>query len=172
MEYISGAKMDVQKLSEIVTKHKNPAGRLLGILEDIQEQDGYLSKETLKSLSQQIQVPLSKLYSLATFYSFFNLQPVGKNIISICMGTACHVKGAPQLLETAMELLKVRPGETTDNGKFILTTEEGCSCSLTTARCFGACSMAPVISVNNKIYGYVTSQQLPKILKEYGWSEQ
>ncbi len=161
--------MDQSKLSEIIFKHQQPSGRLLAILEDIQKEEGYLPKELIKSLSEQIDAPLSKLYSLATFYSFFNLKPVGENIISVCMGTACHVKGAPQLLETAVELLGVQPEETTENGKFMLTTEEGCSCTLSTARCFGACSMAPVLSVNNKIYGYVTTKQLPEILKEYGW---
>jgi len=111
---------------------------------------------------------VSKLYSVATFYSYFNLQPVGANIISVCMGTACHVKGAPQIMEALQDLLNLEGEGMTENRKFILTTKDEC-CTLTQARCFGACSMAPVISINEKVYGYVNVQKLPKILKEYGW---
>ncbi len=160
------------RLSEIILKHPVPAGRLIAVLKDIQDEEGYLPEDMMKNLSKQTGTPLSKLYGLATFYSFFNLKPVGKNIISICMGTACHVKGAQHLLSAAAELLKIDLNETTENGKFMLTTENNCSCSLTTARCFGTCSMAPVLRVNNKIYGNVTIKKLPEILKEYGWRAQ
>ena len=164
--------MTQNKLSEIILRHSNPAGQLLAVLKDIQEEEGYLPEKMMKDLAQLSDTPLSKLYGLATFYAFFNLKPVGKNIITVCMGTACHVKGAPHLLSKAAELLKVNPEETSENGKFMLTTEMDCSCSLTTARCFGTCSMAPVLRVNNKIYGNVTAKKLPQILKEYGWRAQ
>jgi len=162
--------MNHNKLMEIILKYDQPSGRLLSILEDIQKEEGYLPKETVKDLAVQTDTPLSGLYSIATFYSFFNLNPVGKNIISVCTGTACHVKGALQILNKTMELLGIEPEQTTEDGKFMLTTEKnGCSCTLKTARCFGACSMAPVLSVNDKIYGNVTIKQLPEILEQYGW---
>ena len=157
-----------EQLDKIIDKYDTESGKLLGILEDIQRSEGYLSKEALIYVSRYLNVPLSKLYSLATFYSFFNLQPVGEHIITVCMGTACHVKGAPHILETLEELLNVSPGETTADGKFMLTTKDR-SFTLNTARCFGACSMAPVVRVDGKIYGYNTPKKLPAILKKYGW---
>jgi len=160
--------MTTEELGQIVEKYKQPTGQILGILEDIQAREGYLSREVLSVLAQRLSVPIAKLYSVATFYSFFNLQPVGANIISVCMGTACHVKGAVQILEALQDLLGLEGTGITENGKFILTTKDRC-CTLTHARCFGACSMAPVISVNGKIYGYVDVKKLPKILKQYGW---
>ncbi len=162
--------MNQDKLSEIISRHKNPSGRLLAILEDIQNEKGYLPEKIIKSIAVQTDTPLTKLYGMASFYSFFNLTPVGRNIISICMGTACHVKGALQILNKTVELLGINPEDTTKDGKFMLTTEKnGCSCTLKTARCFGACSMAPVLSVNDKIYGNVTIKQIPEILEQYGW---
>jgi len=160
--------MDEEKLEEIISKYDIESGKLLGILEDIQRVEGYLPKDSLIYVSKRLNVPLSRLYSLATFYSFFNLQPVGKHIITVCMGTACHVKGAPHILETIEGLLGISPGETTPDGKFMLTTSDR-QFTVNTARCFGACSMAPVIRVDGKIYGYNTPKKVAEILKEYGW---
>jgi len=160
--------MNDNNIDKILIKYPEPTGQILSILEDIQAKDGYLSREVLSQVAGKINLPVSKLYSVATFYSFFNLQPVGTNIISVCMGTACHVKGAPQILEALQDLLDVEGDGMTENRKFILTTKDKC-CTLTQARCFGACSMAPVISINEKVYGYVDVKKLPKILKEYGW---
>ena len=160
--------MNSMELDEIINKYTDPTGQTLSILEDIQAKDGYLSREVLSSVAEKTGLPVSKLYSVATFYSYFNLQPVGANIISVCMGTACHVKGAPQIMEALQDLLNLEGEGMTENRKFILTTKDEC-CTLTQARCFGACSMAPVISINEKVYGYVNVQKLPKILKEYGW---
>ena len=162
--------MDRQQIEEIIGKYKYPEGKILSILEDIQEVDRYLSKETLKVVSETLNIPLSKLFSIATFYSFFNLKPVGEHIITVCMGTACHVRGAAGLLNTLENLLKVSENGITEDGKFFLTTEDK-HFSLNTARCFGCCSMAPVVKVDDKIYGYVTVNDLPRILKEYGWKE-
>jgi NADH-quinone oxidoreductase subunit E len=160
--------MNGNDIDEILIKYPEPTGQILSILEDIQAKDGYLSQEILSQVADKINLPVAKLYSVATFYSFFNLQPVGTNIISVCMGTACHVKGAPQILEALQDLLELEGDGMTENRKFILTTKDEC-CTLTQARCFGACSMAPVISINEKVYGYVDVKKLPKILKEYGW---
>jgi NADH-quinone oxidoreductase subunit E len=140
-------------------------------LEDIQEKEKYLSKESLKYVADKLKIPLSNLYSIATFYSFFNLNPVGEHIISVCMGTACHVKGAPEILKNLEYLLGIKSGDVTEDGKFMLTSEDK-HFSLNTARCFGCCSMAPVIRVDDKLYGYVKLGELPKILKKYGWKKQ
>ena len=160
--------MNGNDIDDVLIKYTEPTGQILSILEDVQAIDGYLSQEILTQVAEKVNIPVAKLYSVATFYSFFNLQPVGTNIISVCMGTACHVKGAPQILEALQDLLEVEGDGMTENRKFILTTKDEC-CTLTQARCFGACSMAPVISINEKVYGYVDVKKLPKILKEYGW---
>ncbi len=160
--------MDKQGIIKIVEKYKCDAGKLLNVLEDIQKEEGYLSEVSLKNVSSVLGIPLTKIYSVATFYSFFNLKPVGAHIVTVCMGTACHVKGAFQVLEALEDLLGVKPGETTEDGKFMLTTKDR-KFTVNTARCFGACSMAPVIMVDGKIYGYVNAKKLPLILKEYGW---
>ncbi len=160
--------MNEEHIEDIIRKYENPEGKILGILEDIQETYKYLPKKSLEFVSRKLGIPLSKLYSIATFYSFFNLKPVGEHIITVCMGTACHVRGAKDILNNLMELLKIGVNETTEDGKFFLTTEDK-HFSLNTARCFGCCSMAPVIRVDDKIFGYVTIKDLPKILKAYGW---
>ncbi len=148
-------------IDEIISKYASRTGRVLSVLEELQEKEGYLSKESLKYISTRLNVPLSDLYSVATFYSFFNLKRAGKNIITICMGTACYVKGAPKLLEELEKLLKVKEGETTPDGSFTIRS----------ARCFGACSMAPVIRVNDRTYGFMSPERLPAFLKLYGWKQ-
>jgi len=162
--------MDKRRIDEILFKYDEHHGKLLGILEDIQEREKYLSKETLKYVSEKIGIPFSQVYSVATFYSFFNLEPVGEHIISVCMGTACHVRGAVEILKNIEYLLGIGVDESTEDGKFFLTTEDK-HFSVSTARCFGCCSMAPVVRIDDKIYGYVKIKDLPKILKEYGWSK-
>ncbi len=162
--------MEKYKILELAKKYKTKSGKLIGVLEDIQKEERYLSEETMRNVAEVLGVSPSKVYEVATFYSLFNLKPVGKHIVTVCMGTACHVKGAPRVLEMLEDLLGVKPGETTEDGKFLLTTKDG-EFTVNTARCFGACSMAPVIMVDGKIYGYVNSEKLPKILKEYGWGD-
>lgn len=163
--------MNEKELNQIISRYNSPSGKLLAILEDIQAVEGYLPEKILKSLSKKIHIPLSKLYSFVTFYSFFNLEPVGEHIITVCKGTACHVRGGSRLLKTMKRLLGVQSGETTSDGKFMITTEDR-SFTINTARCFGACSMAPVVRVDGKIYGYSTPKKLPEILEKYGWREE
>lgn len=162
--------MDINLLDKIILKYKKPSGKVLSILEEIQEKEKYLSKNSLIYVSKKVKIPLSQLYSVATFYSFFNLKPVGLNIISVCMGTACHVKGAAEILNNLEYLLDIKKDETTNTGKFLLMTTDK-NFSLGVARCFGCCSMAPVVRINNQIYGHMTITALPKILKEYGWTK-
>jgi len=159
--------MDEPTLDAIIARYDHPAGRLLGILGEIQDADGYIRKEALVMLAEKLDVRLSQLYSLATFYSYFSLTPVGEHVITVCMGTACHVKGAPEILTSLEEMLKIT-SNTSEDGKFSITTEDK-KFTLEIARCFGACSMAPVLRIDGTLYGYATKESLPVILKEYGW---
>ncbi|GAB6284855.1 MAG: NADH-quinone oxidoreductase subunit NuoE [Methanoregula sp.] len=159
--------MDEKTLDEIIARYAAPSGRLLGILGEIQNEEGYIPRETLESLAEKLDVHLSRLYSLVTFYSFFSLKSVGDHVITVCMGTACHVKGAETILATLESLLGIE-GDTTEDGKFSVTTRDN-KFTLEIARCFGACSMAPVLQVDGHLYGYTTPDNLPGILAEYGW---
>ncbi len=159
--------MDERTLDAIIAQHDAPAGKLLGILGDIQNQEGYIPREALEMLSDKLGVRLSHLYSLATFYSYFSLKPVGDHVITVCMGTACHVKGAPRILEALEGMLGVEC-ETAEDGRFSVTTDDN-KFTLEIARCFGACSMAPVLRIDGNLYGYAAAEDLPAILAEYGW---
>ena len=159
--------MDETTLDAIIARYEAPAGRLLGILGEIQDTEGYISRESLSMLAEKLDVRLSQLYSLTTFYSYFSLTPVGEHVITVCMGTACHVKGAPEILQALVGMLGVT-SDSSDDGKFSLTTEDR-KFTLEIARCFGACSMAPVLRIDGDLYGYATKEDLPGILAEYGW---
>ncbi len=159
--------MDEGTLDTIIARHDAPAGRLLGILGEIQNREGYIPREVLEMLSEKIEVRLSQLYGLATFYSFFSLKPVGDHVITVCMGTACHVRGAVAILEALEGLLGIQSTATKD-GKLSVTTDDG-RFTVEIARCFGACSMAPVLRIDGNLYGYATPEDLPAILGEYGW---
>lgn len=159
--------MDETTLDTIIAEYEAPAGRLLGILGEIQDREGYIPHETLAMLAEKTDVRLSQLYSLVTFYSYFSLKPVGDHVITVCMGTACHVKGAPGILLALKEMLGITSG-TSDDGRFSITTDDK-KFTLEIARCFGACSMAPVLRVDGNLYGYATKEDLPAILAEYGW---
>jgi NADH-quinone oxidoreductase subunit E len=159
--------MDEPMLDAIIARYDAPAGRLLGILGEIQDEEGYIPRETLVLLAEKLDVRLSQLYSLATFYSYFSLKPVGDHVITVCMGTACHVKGTVEILH-ALEAMLGITSDTSDDGKFSITTEDK-KFTLEIARCFGACSMAPVLRIDGDIYGYATKEDLPAILAGYGW---
>jgi len=161
--------MDSQALDAIIARYDAKEGRLLGILSEVQEQEGYIPREILVMLSGKLDVRLSQLYSLVTFYSFYSLQPVGEHIITVCMGTACHVRGAEAVLSALGKHLGIETGMAQD-GKFAVTTEDN-KFTVTIARCFGACSMAPVLSVDGNLYGYATPENLPAILAEFGWRD-
>ncbi|NLV27249.1 MAG: NAD(P)H-dependent oxidoreductase subunit E [Methanomicrobiales archaeon] len=158
--------MDEKSLDEIIAQYASPSGRILGILREIQIQERHVPMDTLKLLSEKIEIPLSQLYSLVTFYSFFSLQRVGEHLITVCMGTPCHVKGAVKNLKVLQECLGIS-GESQD-GKYLQTTPDN-KFTVEIARCFGACSMAPVLQVDGDLYGYVIPEKIPEILEKYGW---
>lgn len=130
---------------------------LIALLQDVQNVYGYLPASALQDISEFLDMPVSRIYGVATFYNQFRLKPLGKNVIRVCRGTACHVKGSANLLFTLETTLNCKAGETTRDKNFTLET----------VACIGACSIAPVINVNSDYYGRVTSKEIPKILKKY-----
>lgn len=130
----------------------------LAMLQDLQKEYGYIPKEKLLELSQYLDIPLSKLYSMATFYKALSLKPKGRYIIKVCDGTACHIRSSKSLLDEIENSLGIKPGETTKDGKF----------SLEVVNCLGSCAIAPVMVINDRYYGKLTSSKVREILREYG----
>lgn len=145
-----------QKTKQIIKKHKSNKSALIAVLQDIQEAFNYLSKEALKTASNMMKVPMSRVYEAATFYTAFSLKPRGKHIVKICKGTACHVRGAAILQDRFETTLGIKPGETTKDGKF----------SLETVNCVGACALGPVVVINTDYHGQVTINKVDKIIKK------
>ncbi|MBN1474854.1 MAG: NADH-quinone oxidoreductase subunit NuoE [Syntrophaceae bacterium] len=142
------------KAKEIVKKHGGDKSALIAVLQDIQETFNYLPKEALKTASKVMNVPLSRVYEAATFYAAFSLKPRGKNIIKVCKGTACHVRGALALQDRFESTLGIKPGETTPDKMF----------SLETVNCVGACALGPVVVINTDYHGQVTINKVDKII--------
>ena len=134
-----------------------PAGALLGRLHAINAEHGYLPEEKLRRAADELGVPLSQLYSTASFYAAFSFQPRGRHTIQVCLGTACYIRGGEKLLEKLEATLGVKPGETTDDRAFTLET----------MYCLGSCSMSPVVRVDGDTYGRLRADRLPRILKKY-----
>ena len=130
---------------------------LIPILQDLQDKQGYLSRESLEAVGQALDVPVSKIYGVATFYNQFRFTPLGKFHIQVCRGTACHVKGSLAILDALKRELKVEAGETTRDGLF----------SLEVVACIGACGLAPVIAIDGTFHANLTTQMVPGILKQY-----
>ncbi|MGQ9629266.1 MAG: NADH-quinone oxidoreductase subunit NuoE [bacterium] len=149
--------MDLAKVDEIIDSYRGQDGTLISILQDIQAEYYYLPKEALERVSNRLDLPLSQVYSVSTFYTAFSLRPRGRHSIKVCLGTACHVKGAGLILGRLERDLGVKAGETTPDRQFTLET----------VRCVGCCSLAPVIMVDSTAHGRLKQDSLPKILKMY-----
>jgi len=152
-----------KKLDRIIEQYIDLPGQVLSTLEAIQEDDGYLSKETLRYVSEKMGIPFSQIYSVGTFYAGFSLKPRGKHIITLCSGTSCHVRGGPRLLLELFDLLEIAPEERSEKS---ITTKDRLF-TIEKTRCLGCCSLAPVVKVDDEIYGYLTPKKLPEILKKY-----
>jgi NADH-quinone oxidoreductase subunit E/NADP-reducing hydrogenase subunit HndA len=148
---------DVNKIKEICTSFNNDPQELINVLHKCQEHFGYLPAEVQEVISNELEVPVAKIYGVVTFYSFFTMTPKGKHPISICMGTACYVRGAEKVLDEFKRELGLQVGQTTPDGKF----------SLSSLRCVGACGLAPVVLVGDKTYGRVAPDDVKNIIKEY-----
>jgi NADH-quinone oxidoreductase E subunit len=145
-------------IDHILEKYPNAKrDALIPILQDVQDHQGYLSKESIVEIGDHLNLPTSKIYGVATFYNQFRFQPIGKYHVQICRGTACHVRGSSKVLEALKRELKVDAGETTRDGLF----------SLEVVACIGACGLAPVISINGEFYAGVTPDEIRKIIKTY-----
>lgn len=153
----NGTKEQENELMSIINKHKDNKGALMAILHDAQEVYGYLPIEVQTIISNETNTPLEKIYGVVTFYSQFSLTPKGQYKISVCLGTACYVKGAGALVEECEKLLGIKSGECTDDGKF----------SLDACRCIGACGLAPVLTINEDVYGRLAEGDMKDILAKY-----
>ena len=145
------------QLKEIIEKHKSDPGAVMPVLHEAQELYGYLPIEVQKMIAEGLNVPLEEVYGVSTFYSQFSLSPKGKYNISICMGTACYVKGSGALLDKLTQVLGIGAEECTPDGKF----------SITACRCIGACGLAPVLTVNDDVYGRLVADDIPDIIAKY-----
>lgn len=165
METLMNAPVSEVVLDEIIEKHKGKPGMLLTTLEEVQEKNPlkYLPGETLKEISQKLDVPYTQVYSVATFYSFFNLKPQGKHSIVVCRGTACHTKGSKALLDEIAPILGFKRED--DDSESSFTTPDNLF-TIRTVACFGQCAQSPVIEVDGVIHSNVNSQKLMKILKK------
>jgi NADP-reducing hydrogenase subunit HndA len=150
-------KEDVVKLKEICKSFNNHPGELINVLHKAQTYFGYLPAEVQEIISQELNVSVAKVYGVVTFYSFFTMLPKGQHPISICTGTACYVRGAEKVVDEFKRRLNIKVGETTPDGKF----------SISCLRCVGACGLAPVVTVGEKVFGRVSPDGVADILKEY-----
>ncbi len=150
-------KEKIRNFKIFVEENKEQKGALMAVLHKAQDQFGYLPKEILEIISEELKVPLSEIYGVVTFYSQFSLIPKGENQISVCLGTACYVKGAQKILDKVEEELGITVGETTPDGKF----------SISDTRCLGACGLAPVLVVNEDVYGRLKPEDVKEILDKY-----
>lgn len=147
----------VETLKAICKEFHNDPGELINVLHKAQHTYGYLPAEVQEVIAHELKMPVAKVYGVVSFYTFFTMIPKGQHPISVCMGTACYVRGAEKVLDELKKTLKVKVGETTPDGKF----------SLSCLRCVGACGLAPVVMVGEKTYGRVSPDGIKDILKEY-----
>lgn len=145
------------KVLDIIARHKEVNGGLIPVLHGIQELYGFLPEESLRMVSEGLEIPMTEIYGVASFYHFFSLVPKGEHIIRVCLGTACYVKGSQLIINRLKQELGIEVGETTKDNKFTLEA----------TRCLGACGLAPVMTIDNKVYGRVTLEDVRRILDEY-----
>ena len=153
--------VNTKALDKVIEKYKNKPGALLGILEEVQglHPHKFLPQETLEYLSEKTGTPLSKLYSVVTFYAFFNLKPQGEHSIIVCRGTACHTRRSKYLLDSLESLLGLTEEDLKEGEKFFLTTKDN-KFTLKTVACFGQCALAPVVEIDGVIHSHMTADKL------------
>ena len=149
--------MQLERVERIIRQHNAQKSELIAMLQDVQNEYTYLPQEVLTHISRTIHVPLSRAYSLATFYRAFSLKPKGRHPIAVCTGTACHVKNAVKILEKFERQLNIKVGQTTPDLNF----------GLEEVRCLGCCGLAPVVTVGPELYGKVTLPKVDQIIKQY-----
>ncbi|MBQ6921661.1 MAG: NAD(P)H-dependent oxidoreductase subunit E [Clostridia bacterium] len=147
----------VKRINEICDGYANENTPLMMILSDIQKEFGYIPLEVQRIVSDKTGISVAEIYGVVTFYSFFSLKPKGKYVIGCCLGTACYVKGAQQIIDKFSEILGIKPGQTSEDGLFTLDA----------LRCIGACAISPAIKINGKVYPKVDVSAVPDIINEY-----
>ena len=145
------------RIDQIIEKHHGEASSLIQVLLEIQSENHWLPKEALERVSEKLQVPLTRIQHIATFYKAFSLVPKGRHEIHLCVGTACHVRGATRLIDTVQDQTGIKPGETDLDLKF----------SLQTVNCLGCCALGPVMDVDGKTYGKMSPSKIADVLKNY-----
>ena len=146
----------MEKLDKLLEQYEKERGSLIGLLQDIHEEFGYLPEEYLRIASKRLEIPLSRFYSLVTFYSTFRLEPIGKHHVCACVGTACHVRGAPLIVDTIERELGIKAGETTADGEYTLDV----------VNCVGACALGPLVTVDGEFHGKMTQKTVKKLIKK------
>lgn len=146
-----------EELLKLVSKYKKDKSNLIQILNEVQEKCGYIPIDAQKIISEYLDIAMAEIYGVITFYARFTLKPKGRHSVSVCLGTACYVKGAQKVLDKIKENLQIEPGETTEDGKF----------SLDTCRCVGSCCIAPVFLVDEDVYGKAKVEDIDGILEKY-----
>jgi len=157
----SAPRVNVANIKAIVAKHNAFRGNLLPVLHEVQAEYGYLPKEALATIATEMNIPLSEVYGTATFYSLFSTSPLGRHVIRLCNSAPCHIEGSRAILQAIKEELDLEPGETTEDGQF----------SLQLTSCLGLCGVAPVIMVDDDVYGNLTPEMIPEILAKYRQEE-
>ena len=150
-------KYQEQEIKKILEKYTNDKSNLIQILNEVQENYGYIPKHAQLAISEYLDLPMAEIYGVITFYSRFTLKPKGKYNIAVCLGTACFVKGSEKILDRLKEKLGIDVGQTTKDGKF----------SIEATRCIGACGLAPVFTINGEVYGKATPEMLDKVIDKY-----
>ena len=149
--------MDENRIDQIIDKHKGQASSVIQVLLEIQRENRWLPGEVLERVSEKLEVPLSRIQHIVTFYKAFSLVPKGRHEVHVCMGTACHVRGAPRVLDTVEDIIGIKPGETSSDMKF----------SLKTVNCVGCCSLGPVMVIDGEYHGKLAPAKLEEVLKNY-----
>lgn len=149
--------MDASAIDAIIERYEANPSAILAILQDVQAKEKYLPKEVLEYVGEKLHIPLNKIYRIATFYRAFSLQPRGRHEICVCLGTACHVRGAPRIVDQLNLQLGIRPGETTKDRQFTLET----------VNCLGVCAAGPVVAVDGQYFGKMSPGKVEGVLKQF-----
>ena len=149
--------MELERADKIIDRYQNKQGILIQLLLDVQSEFNWIPKELIVQISERLQIPLSHIYRVASFYKGMSLTPIGRHLVQVCLGTACHVRGGPKVLDKVEEALKVNAGETTKDMNFTLRR----------VNCLGCCALGPVLVVDGEYHGKVTSAKVEEILASY-----
>lgn len=152
---------DGKRIEKLMERYKGRKDVLIALLQDIQSEENWLSGDVLREVAEKLKVPLTDVYGVATFFKAFSLKPRGRHIVTACVGTACHVRGAPRLVDELQKILKIKPGETTRDKIFTLET----------VNCLGACALGPVVVIDGAYHGHATRSKVQMLIEEIGKQE-